>query len=153
VIKKLGCNYFPLQLDLAIHSKPAYLAYDKMVELYSLKVNKPSGIKLYSSSCYLPVPIREKAVANSIAKAFCDTVDFPRLVNKVYNDGGRIFIETGPRHTCSLWIEQILKGKKYLIVPLNVKGVRDQISIAKAVSMLISHKVNMNIECLYKFLA
>ncbi len=153
VIKKLGCKYFPLQLDLAIHSKPAYLAYDKMVELYSLKVNKPSGIKLYSSSCYLPVPIREKAVANSIAKAFCDTVDFPRLINKVYNDGGRIFIETGPRHTCSLWIEQILKGKKHLVVPLNVKGVQDQISIAKAVSMLISHKVNMNIECLYKFLA
>ena len=90
VIKKLNCKYFPLKLALAIHSDPAYLVYDKLVDLYSLEVNKSAGIKLYSSSCYLPVPLKTKAVANSIAKAFCDTVDFPRLVRKVYDDGGRI---------------------------------------------------------------
>jgi len=151
VIKKLNCKYFPLKLALAIHSKPAYLAYDKLVDLYSLELNSPSSVKLYSSSCYLPVPPRKKAVANSIAKAFCDTVDFPRLVGKVYDDGGRIFVETGPRQTCSLWIEQILAGKKFLTVPLNIKGVRDQISMARALSMLMSHGVNLNVESLYEF--
>ena len=151
VIKKLGCKYFPLRLPLAIHSKPAYLAYDRLVDLYSLQVNKPSGIKLYSSSCYLPVPLRTKAVAHSIAKAFCDTVDFPRLVKKVYGDGGRIFIETGPRQICSAWIDQILAGDSFVTIPLNIKGQGDQVSMARAVAMLMSHGVNVNAEALYKF--
>ena len=151
VIKKLNCKYFPLKLALAIHSDPAYLAYDKLVDLYSLEVNKPSGIKLYSSSCYLPVPLKTKAVANSIAKAFCDRVDFPRLVRKVYDDGGRIFVETGPRQTCSLWIDQILSGKKFVTIPLNNKGVKDQVSMARAVAMLMSHGVNVNADALYEF--
>jgi len=151
VIKKLNCKYFPLKLALAIHSKPAYLAYDRLVDLYSLELNKPSNLKLYSSSCYLPVPLREKAVANSIAKAFCDMVDFPRLVRKVYDDGGRIFIEAGPRQTCSLWIDRILDKKKFLTVPLDNKGVKSQLSMAKAISMLMGHGVNVNAECLYEF--
>lgn len=151
VIEKLNCKYFPLKLALAIHSKPAYLAYDKLVDLYSLELNKPSGIKLYSSSCYLPVPLKTKAVANSIAKAFCDTVDFPRLVRKVYDDGGRIFVETGPRQTCSLWIDQILSGKKFVTIPLNNKGVKDQVSMARAIAMLLSHGVNVNSDSLFDF--
>ena len=149
VIDELGCKFYPLNLDLAIHSEPAYLAYDKLVDLYSLKLNEPSGIKLYSSSCYLPVPFREKSVANSIAKAFCDTVDFPKLIRKVHNDGGRIFIEAGPRKTCSLWIDQILEGENFLTIPLNVKGLRDQDTIARAVAMLMSHKVNVNAESFF----
>ena len=149
VIEKLNCKYFPLKLALAIHSKPAYLVYDKLVDLYSLELNKPSGIKLYSSSCYLPVPLKTKAVANSIAKAFCDTVDFPRLVRKVYDDGGRIFVETGPRQTCSLWIDQILSGKKFVTIPLNNKGVKDQVSMVRAVAMLMSHGVNVNSDSLF----
>lgn len=151
VIDELGCKFYPLNLDLAIHSEPAYLAYDKLVDLYSLKLNEPSGIKLYSSSCYLPVPLREKSIANSIAKAFCDTVDFPKLIRKVHNDGGRIFIEAGPRKTCSSWIDQILEGENFLTIPLNVKGLRDQDTMARAVAMLISHKVNINVESFYKY--
>lgn len=149
VIEKIGCKYFPLNLDLAIHSGPAYNEYDKMLELYTLELGEKPFTKFYSSSCYLPIPVRSKSVAHSISKAFCDTVDFPRLVNKVYDDGGRIFIETGPRMICSQWIDQILSDKPHLTVPLDIKGIKSQVTMSKAVSMLLSHRVKMDIKCLF----
>ncbi len=150
IAEKIGCTYFPLRLDLAIHSEPAHLAYDTLVDLYTLPVEKSSPIKFYSSSCYLPVPLRSKAVAHSIAKAFCDPVDFPKLVNKTWEDGARIYIETGPRQTCSLWINEILKGKEFTAVPLNIKGAGDQPSLARALAQLVGHRVAIDLGCLFE---
>ncbi|MDM8536105.1 PfaB family protein [Desulfobacterales bacterium HSG17] len=151
VAEKLGCQYFPLRLDLAIHSKPAWSEYDNIVDLFTLPTHEPSGIKFYSSSCYMPLPMRSKAIANSIARAFCDPVDFPRLVRKVHDDGGRIFIEAGPRQICSLWINEILKDQEFAAIPLNIKGTKDQISIVRALAQLVSHRVNVDITALFKF--
>ena len=151
VAENLGCRYFPLRLDLAIHSGPAHRVYDRLVELYDLELGEKTPVKFYSSSCYLPVPIRRRSVAHSIAKAFCDTVDFPRLVNKVYDDGGRIFIEVGPRQTCCQWISESLKDKPHVTVPLNIKGVRDKSALVRAMAQLVSHGVKMDISCLFKF--
>ncbi|MDM8516295.1 PfaB family protein [Desulfobacterales bacterium HSG16] len=149
IAEKIGCKYFPLRLDLAIHSKPAWSEYDNIVDLFTLPTEKPSGIKFYSSSCYMPLPIRSKAIANSIARAFCDPVDFPKLVQKAHDDEGRIFIEAGPRQTCSLWIEEILKGQEFAAVPLNIKGTRDQVSFVRALAQLVSHRVNVDIKKLF----
>jgi PfaB family protein len=151
VAENLGCRYFPLRLDLAIHSGPAHRVYDRLVALYDLELGEKTPVKFYSSSCYLPVPIRRRSVAHSIAKAFCDTVDFPRLVNRVYDDGGRIFIEVGPRQTCCQWISESLKDKPHVTVPLNIKGVGDKGALVRAMAQLVSHGVQMDISCLFKF--
>ncbi|GIT03224.1 MAG: hypothetical protein CM1200mP28_04830 [Deltaproteobacteria bacterium] len=37
------------------------------------------------------------------------TVDYSRLINKVYQDGARIFVDLGPRTTCSKWISETLE--------------------------------------------
>jgi len=150
VAEKIGCRYFPLRLDLAIHSKPAWSEYDNIVNLFTLPTEEASGIKFYSSSCYMPLPMRSKAVANSIARAFCDPVDFPRLVRKVHDDGGRIFIEAGPRQICSQWINEILKDQEFAAVPFNIKGTKDQVSMVRALAQLVSHRVNVDIKPLFK---
>jgi len=150
IAEKIGCTYFPLRLDLAIHSEPAHLAYDNLVDLYTLPVDKNNPIKFYSSSCYMPVPLRSKAVAHSTAKAFCDPVDFPKLVNKTWEDGARIYIETGPRQTCSLWISEILKEKESVAVPLNIKGTGDQPALTRALAQLVGHRVKVDLACLFE---
>ena len=64
-------------------------------------------------------------MAHSIARAFSETVDFPRLVNQAYDDGARIFIELGSRKFCSNLIDKILKDKDHLAMAINVKGTMD----------------------------
>jgi PfaB family protein len=149
VIKRLRCKHYPLGLRLALHADPARLEYDRLVDLYTLPVNEKPQIRFYSTSCYKSIPIRSKAIAHSIANAFCHTVDFPRLVNQVYQDGARIFIEIGSRKYCSNLIDKILEEKPHLAIPTNVKGVKDQASLVRIVAQLVSHRVPVDLSPLF----
>ncbi len=152
VIKKIGVRGMALDMPNAIHSPPAQLEYKNMEALYTMDVTQRVDAKLYSSSCYLPVPQRTKAIANSIAKCLCDPVDFPRLVNAMYDKGARVFIEMGPGRSLCSWVEKILKheaDKPHVSVPVNAKGTSDELTILRALAKLVSHGVELDLSRLY----
>lgn len=152
VIKKLGVRGMALDIQNAIHSEPAFKEYESMEALYTMEVDTRLETKIYSSSCYLPIPQRSKSIANSIAKCLCDPVDFPRLVNTVYDKGSRVFIEMGPGRSLCSWVDKILKHsdiKPHVAVPVNAKGVSDELTIIRAVAKLLSHGVQMNMHSIY----
>lgn len=148
VIKKLGVRAMPLDMPNAIHSPPAYLEYAHMEALYTLDVSDRIDTKMYSSSCYLPVPQRTKAIANSIARCLCDPVDFPRLINTMYDKGARIFIEMGPGRSLSSWVDKTLKTgehKPHVSLPVNAKGTADELTFMRAIAKMVSHGVPMDL--------
>lgn len=152
VIKKLGVRAMPLDMPNAIHSAPAFKEYQQMEALYTMEVNERIATRLYSSSCYLPVPQRSKAIANSIAKCLCDPVDFPRLINTMYDKGARVFIEMGPGRSLCSWVEKILRHDEahpHVSVPVNAKGTSDELTILRAVAKLVSHGVRLDLHVLY----
>jgi len=150
LIEQLACRAMPMGFVPAIHCEPTAEEYEGIAELYSMPTTESSSTKFYSSSCYLPVPVRQKAIAYAIAKCFCEPVDFPRLVNKVYQDGARIFLEAGAGRICSTWIDKILQDKKHVIVPLNVKGTDDSLTFARVMAKLFCHKVDVSLSPLYE---
>jgi len=153
VIKKLGVRAMPLNMANAIHSAPANIEYDDMVELYTMAVTNRLKTKMYSSSCYLPVPQLSKAIAHSVAKCLCDRVDFPRLINTLHDKGARVFIEMGPGRSLCSWVDKILDfndGEQPRIsVPVNAKGTSDELTYVRALAKLISHGVKLDIETLF----
>jgi len=153
VIKKLGKRAMALNMANAIHSAPAYAEYDHMVELYHMDVTERISTKMYSSSCYLPIPQRSKAISHSIAKCLCDVVDFPRLVNTLHDKGARVFIEMGPGRSLCSWVDKILThghdDSRHVSVPVNAKGTSDELTYIRAIAKLVSHGVNLNLESLF----
>ncbi len=161
VIKKLGIRAMALNMANAIHSPPAKYEYDKMVELYTMAVNARIQTKMYSSSCYLPVPQLSKAIAISVAKCLCERVDFPRLVNTMYDKGARVFIEMGAGRSLCSWVEKILDhravtdeqdeqvSKPRVSVPVNAKGTNDELTYIRAVAKLVSHGVKLDLDRLF----
>jgi PfaB family protein len=149
VIKEIGCKHYPLGLDLILHCEPSRIEYDRIRNLYTLPVAENPGVKFYSSSCYKPIPLRSKAIAHSIAKAHCEVVDFPRLVNQAYEDGARLFIEIGSRKFCSNLIDKILNAKDHLAMAINVKGTKDQASLVRLLAQLVSHRVPLDLSPLF----
>ncbi|WP_042150793.1 MULTISPECIES: PfaB family protein [unclassified Pseudoalteromonas] len=156
VIKKLGVRAMALNMANAIHSAPANSEYDAMTGLYTMDVTERIKTKMYSSSCYLPIPQRSKAIATSIAKCLCDRVDFPRLVNTLHNKGAQVFIEMGPGRSLSSWVDKILDtdvtqnaDSNHLSVPVNAKGTSDELTYMRAVAKLISHGVIMELSHLF----
>jgi PfaB family protein len=162
VFKKLNKRAIPLNMANAIHSPPAIPEYDAMVNLYTMAVNQRIATKLFSSSCYLPVPQLSQAIAHSLAKCLCERVDFPRLVNTVYDQGGRIFIEMGAGRSLSSWADKTLMQQKKstaakqglthasISVPVDAKGVCDEVNIFRAVATLLSHGVAMDVSCFFE---
>jgi PfaB family protein len=168
VIDKLGVRAMALNMANAIHSAPAKAEYENMVALYTMAVNSRINTKLYSSSCYLPVPQLSKAIAHSIAKCLCDRVDFPRLVNTLYNNGARVFIEMGPGRSLCSWVDKTLEhenkqqhnhqevtqakdgsNKTSVSVPVNAKGVSDELTYFRAIAKLVSHGVKLDLNSLF----
>ncbi|MBL0688498.1 MAG: PfaB family protein [Pseudoalteromonas sp.] len=157
VIKKLGVRAMALNMANAIHSAPAKKEYDDMVELYTMDVTPRLKTKMYSSSCYLPVPQLSKAIAHSVAKCLCERVDFPRLINTMHSKGARVFIEMGAGRSLCSWVDKILSfedeaetgEKPRVAVPVNAKGTSDELTYLRALAKLISHGVKLDIDTLF----
>jgi len=150
VIKKLGVRAMALNMANAIHSAPAKIEYDDMVELYTMDVTARLKTKMYSSSCYLPVPQMSKAIAHSVAKCLCDRVDFPRLINTMHDKGARVFIEMGPGRSLCSWVDKILDDEKpQVAVPVNAKGTSDELTYFRAIAKLVSHGVKLDLHRLF----
>jgi len=153
IIEKLGGSAMSLGIVSAIHSEPAKREYDRMVALYSVETSSRIDLRLYSSSIYKSVPHKSKAIANSIARSFTEQLDFPKLINKMYEDGVRIFVEIGADRSCCTWIDRIMKTEKgslpHICVPINGKGTEDHVSITRALAKLFSHRADVDISPLF----
>ena len=114
------------------------------VNTLGMQQKLPSSI-LYSAAEYAPVQLESHAIAQSIATGLCQQLDFPRLVNKLYADGARIFIETGAGNVCSRWIDKNLSDRPHLTVSLNRRGLDDHAGLVKALAKLISHQVDVDL--------
>ena len=152
VIKKIGVRSMALNMANAIHSAPALKEYDDMVALYTMDVTERIATKMYSSSCYLPIPQLSKAIAVSAAKCLCGPVDFPRLIHTLFNSGARVFIEMGPGRSLCSWLDKTLGDTgpaQHVSVPVNSKGTNDQLTYARAIAKLVSHGVPINLQSFF----
>ena len=149
IIEQLGTRAIPMGFVPALHVPLAQAKYDDITALYTHPVEATPDYKLYSTSCYLPVPFRSQAIARAIGKCFCDPVDFPRLINKTYADGARIFLETGAGRSCCTWIDRILADKPHVCIPINAKGTPDSLTLARAAAKLYSHRVSIDLSAFY----
>ena len=88
-------------------------------------------------------------LAENMANMTCKQVDFPHLVNQVYDDGARIFIEVGPQKTCTRWIEKILQDKPHAAIAINKRYQPDLHGVLKVIALLLSHQVDLDLSALY----
>ncbi|MFM7363114.1 MAG: PfaB family protein, partial [Cuspidothrix sp.] len=149
VIKKLGCNAFPAPFDHVIHCQAMQSEYPELVKLNNLPARQIPGVIFYSAAKYQPISLESESIAHHIATGLCQELDFPRLVNRVYADGAKIFIEAGAGGICSRWISKNLGNQEHITVSLNRRGIDDHSSLIKALAKLLSHQVNLNLAPLY----
>ncbi|MBW4672572.1 MAG: PfaB family protein [Desmonostoc geniculatum HA4340-LM1] len=149
VIETLGCNAFPAPFDHVIHCEAMRSQYEEIKKVNTLPSQNLPGIVFYSAADYQPIVLESDAIAHNIAKGLCQELDFPQLVNRIYDDGVRIFLEAGAGSVCSRWIDKILSNKEYITVSLNRRGMDDHAAMVKALAKLLSHQVNVDLSPLY----
>ncbi|MBE9200002.1 MULTISPECIES: type I polyketide synthase [unclassified Nodularia (in: cyanobacteria)] len=149
VIETLKCVAYRTPIKHAIHCEPIHSEYNELAQINTLPVENIKKTVFYSAAEYKPIPLDSNSIGHNIAKTLCQELDFPRLVNRVYNDGSKILLEVGVGGNCSRWISKILQGKEHLTASLNRRGIDDHISIIRVLAKLLSHRVEMDLSPLY----
>ncbi|MBD1896953.1 PfaB family protein [Coleofasciculus sp. FACHB-129] len=149
VIATLKCKYFPINFDSVLHCEPTNTEYEGLVELHTIPIQNVPDIQFYSGVNYAPIKLNTNSLAHNAAKICCITVDFPRIIHRVYEDGVRIFIEVGAGNNCSRWISETLKQQEHIAISINTKGVDDHTGVVRVLAKLVSHGVSVDLSPLY----
>jgi PfaB family protein len=153
VVKKLKWRLFPVPIKDVVHNELVNAEYDALRDLHSMPTKKIKGVSFYTAANYKKTKMEKDVIANNIATFYTQQVDFPQLVNQVYKDGAKIFIELGPQSSCTKWIGESLKDNAHLAVGIDRKGVANLTSLLRMAAKLTSHRVPMKLEKLFPLVA
>ncbi len=149
VAARINAPSLQAPFDHALHCDPVRIEFDRLAALHDLPVTVNHETTLYTAASYAPVRQEQKEISRDIAEALCSCLDFPRLINQVYADGARVFIEVGAGSNCSRWIDETLKGSPHLAVSVSRKGSDDLSAVLRTLARLLCHRVGVDLSPLY----
>jgi malonyl CoA-acyl carrier protein transacylase/phosphopantetheinyl transferase len=91
-----------------------------------------------------PVEVRRLTVAHWAAPA-----EFTQMIENMYADGVRLFVEAGPRGNLSAFVEDILRGRSFAALPANVQRRSGVTQLNHLVGQLAAHHVPLQLDALY----
>lgn len=149
VIAALGCESFPLEGVPTVHCEILDHVRDAYRELHLLETTPPEGLRFYSCSGATAHELTRESAADSILAQGLHGFDFPALIEQAYADGVRLFVEIGPRNSCSRMIDAILGERPHLAHSACVEGQNDVTTVLHLLAALRTHGVLKNFDALY----
>jgi PfaB family protein len=149
VIQSLKGNSLMAPFDHALHNPAMKSEYARLAILHDWPLENVPTVNLYTAAHYGRMNLERSEIARNIAAMLCSSLDFPRLIEQVYNEGSRVFIELGAGSNCARWVDESLKGRPHVSVSVNRRGVDDRTSIVRALAVLVSQRVEVNLAPLY----
>ncbi len=148
VANSLKCMHLKAPYEHAIHCPPVESEFEAFERMHYWPVERKPEIPVYSAADYAPLEMEAHSIARSFAHMLTQPVDFPRLVEQVYADGARVFIELGAGSNCSKWVDAILKDRPHASMSINQNNVSDHVSILKLLAHLISQRIPLDLSVL-----
>ena len=149
-IATMGCQAVNLDGVVTVHCDAAGPVAEAYRRLHVFPTAAKPGLDVYSCSLAAPYVVTSKKAADSIVKQAVEGFDFTQTIKRAAADGIRVFIETGPRASCTRMIDQILAGQPHLAVAAN-HGNEDEIaSLLRCLARLVAERVPVSLSALYE---
>ncbi len=148
--ESLGVQHKEVKINNVTHHEFVRKDYDEIYQMHLQNLQKIPNLDFYGGSNYGVLEMKSEKIAQNSAELCCNQVNFWQNIEKVYQDGARIFIEVGANAFCTRWIDEILKNRPHLAVATNRKGVSDLNNLLSMMARLVSHHIPLNINLLYK---
>jgi len=139
-LKAKGYKVVPLPVSAAFHTplvghaqKPFAAAID------NAKFNKPA-VPVYSNGSAKAHSTKPADIKKSLKNHILESVHFNEEIDNIYADGGRVFVEFGPKNVLTKLVENILKEKDDVVaiaVNANPKKSADMQMRQAAVQMAV----------------
>ena len=146
VIEKVGrTRAIDLGLDMVVHCAPLRPFAKTWHQIHERDTSEVPEVRFYTNAgnrAYVPT---RDAAADAITQQAVDPIDFPKTVERAYEDGVRVFIEHGPRATLTGAIGRILEGRPHTVVALDPHEGSGLEPMARSVSRLWAVGVPMDL--------
>ncbi|PRW63503.1 beta-ketoacyl synthase N-terminal-like domain-containing protein [Actinopolyspora mortivallis] len=109
----------PLDYDMAAHAPELSEVRDQWWRAHHWDTVAAPGLRCYSCGSTEPYTPTSDAIAQALTTQGTGPIDFPATVERAWSDGVRVFIEHGPKSTCTGWIRQTLGERDFLAVALD----------------------------------
>jgi PfaB family protein len=140
LIDLLGARSARSPVNHVMHCSVVDSEYRALVELNRYPTRPVQDVVLYTARTYEPLDRFERdAIAEGIAQTLCGTIDFPRLLERAYDDGFRYFVEVGPGSTCTRWVAETLADRPHAAAAVDRRGVTSAAGVARLLARLVSH--------------
>ena len=149
MVDSLGATMIPLDGVSTVHCEVAGQVASAYRELHLLKTSPPKDKRFYSHSLGRSYEVTREGAADSILNNALDTIDFTKVINEAYNDGVRIFVELGPRHSCSRMIGKILGDKEHVARTACREGQDSVSTVLRMLGHLVAERVPLSLDNLY----
>lgn len=149
IIKELNCQSIEVPFQNIIHHDFCKMAHKELVEMHEFPLEEKPNIDFYSSINLEKLPLDSKTIAINSSQVCYQSVDFPKTVKKIHEEGARVFIELGANATCTSWIKDNLGDKEHLAISMNKKGKSDAQTILEVLAQLLSHQADLDLDILY----
>ncbi len=92
--------------------------------IHKAKFHKPK-VKVYANGTGQPHPDNPAEIKTALEQHILKPVLFRDEIQNIYEAGGRIFVEFGPKNVLTNLVGNILEGKPYAAVALNANAKKD----------------------------
>jgi malonyl CoA-acyl carrier protein transacylase len=110
---------------------------------------RPPQTRVYSCTTGRPFPADPAAIRRLAVDHWASPVEFTAMIEAMYADGVRLFVEAGPRGNLSAFVEDILRGRPFAALPANVQRRSGLTQLQHMAAQLSAHHVPLKLEPFY----
>ncbi|MBV8847163.1 MAG: polyketide synthase dehydratase domain-containing protein [Bryobacterales bacterium] len=107
-------------------------------------------LPVYCGMTAEPWPDKREEILDIASATYARPILFSQTIERMYRDGARIFVEAGPRGNLTAFVDDILRGKPHLTVPLDVFRRPGITALNHAVGLLAANSVPLDFNPLYR---
>jgi malonyl CoA-acyl carrier protein transacylase len=127
--------------------EPLLSALDEMFEGSTFRTPRTP---VYSCTTGRRFPARPEEIRRLAIAHWASPVEFSRMIENMYAEGIRLFVEAGPRGILSAFIEDILRGRRFAALAANVPRRSGVTQLHHVAGQLAAHHVPLRLEYLYR---
>ncbi len=149
LLRGLGKSFIPLPAVSIAHCEIVRAVANEYRRLHLLPINPPPSIRYYSGGWGHAYDLTSDSAANAILAHATNTIDFPRLIERAYADGFRIFVEVGPGNSCSRMISRILDERPHFARSICIPRSEPIAHLQAVLAELFAEGVDVDLSALF----
>ena len=145
LVADLHCDYLLVPYAQLLHCDVVATEEDEIARLHSYPTRDVPQTAFYSATSQTPLVLERESIARVIARMSREPLDFPQLVDRVWQAGARVFLELGAGSSCSRLIAANLQGRPHVTISMDRRGVDVQTSLIRCLARLFTHRVELDL--------